>query len=127
MRRTLGLTEIDVAGIKRDLWAGDKQEKIAAKYEVTQTTISFIMDGRLHPRVPWPDGSLVGMPLHQRGKIAEMRYMIRKGLANAGALPKSTNLPEEVRDKLAEGIARDARERAEERTRDFKKIFPDWK
>jgi len=120
MRNIVDLTAEAVKGIKGDLWNGARQKEVAEKYRVTQATISRIMTGKLHPHIPWPDGSLVQMSGHQRTRIYEARYM-------GSELKPATNLPQAVIDDMKTSIGKVRAEKAEERTKDFKNIFPDWK
>lgn len=68
---TVKLTKATVLDVKRDLWASDTtQALVAAKYGITQTTISRIASGLLWGNVPWPDGS--------QGPMPERRALVRQ-------------------------------------------------
>ena len=50
------LTNSNVAEIKVGLAAGIRQASLAAEFGVSRSTVSDIATGRLHAKVPWPDG-----------------------------------------------------------------------
>jgi hypothetical protein len=71
-----GLVDQEMAAqIKIDLWAGHMtQSEIAAKYSVSQPTISRIFRGRDWQELPWPDGSLGHIPRERRATIHASRH-----------------------------------------------------
>jgi len=50
------LNDKKVTEIKRDLADNKPQPEIAKKFKISRSTVSDIATGRIHKKVPWPDG-----------------------------------------------------------------------
>ena len=60
----------EIQDIKDALWNGARQDMLAQKYSISQTTISRMVRGLRHSSVPWPDGSLGAFP---HARLKELR------------------------------------------------------
>lgn len=74
------LTQLDASAIKRLLWRGTKQSVVAAQFQVSQPTISYILRGTQWASTQWPDGTDGPLPLEQR-------LLLTKPLSSANEPP----------------------------------------
>ena len=90
-----------VLEIKRVLWNGMSHEKTAAMFDIAQSHVSRICNGRSWPEIEWPDGTVGGM--NERKKMQIWRG--RK---------KNSWIPERVVDPKTRAMAATAAERVAE-------------
>lgn len=69
------LRELDLIQIKASLWQGDDPLSISRQFLVTQSTISAIKHGRLHPESEWPDGSNGPIPAYKETELLRQKRL----------------------------------------------------
>lgn len=80
------LSDKRVAAIKEDIANNVPQPQIAKKHKISRSTVSDIATGRIHKRVPWPDGE----------------QPVRKSGGQRKAVPQFDPTDERVRELEAE-------------------------
>lgn len=71
------LSSQQVRDIKRMVWEGAPQREVAQWAGITQATVSRIVTGDQWFQVPWPDGSVGGLPIEQRVRLHIVKYSRR--------------------------------------------------
>ncbi len=113
----IGMIDASVAAtIKRRLWEGVSQSRIAAEFSLNAATVSKISTGRLWHAIEWPDGSCGAMPDRAPAWNRRERPSERSGASMPSRPSASPSLPgpsgptfEEIKAQLnAERAAADA-------------------
>lgn len=60
------LSRNDVKHLKEMLWRGATQQQCADQFGISTPSVNHIVAGKLHAKVPWPDGSIGRMSLKRR-------------------------------------------------------------
>lgn len=87
------LTLAEAIDIKAMLWEGEKQRDIAARFGVSQTTVSSICRGYQWPEAVWPDNT--------KGRMSDERWKQLKPMARVAYRVARDPVNETLSEKVA--------------------------
>lgn len=94
-----------VLEMKKVLWNGMSHDRVAAIFDISQTHVSRICNGRAWPEIEWPDRTIGGMKPERKMQIWRGRKK-NSWIPERVADPKTKALAATVAEKVAEIMAR---------------------
>lgn len=105
-------------GIKRLIWAGYIQTRVAGLYGVSQTSISRIVNGEDFYDVAWPDGSTGELNPLRRRALKGLRHNLMHLPGSPEEVDDDAGVTEIVRSSLAKALAESHSRDDDERLRE---------
>ena len=117
------LSDEDVKDIKHTLWMGwGTHVDIATKYFISASYVSWVRTGKARGDVPWPDGSIGGMPQYRKDQIRRSRYLGAEGL-NPPVTPEQRRVSKDIAE-TADKVAQILDDQREDRLRETMGLAP---